>query len=871
MLVAALIIGAIGATAGFAIWHGRKSALDEHQRSMNSMGIVLAEHTSRYVQVIDMVVRQVQLRIATLNVPTPADFSARLDNQDMHQYLVERLKNVPQLEAVLLVDANGRLVNASRQWPSPHNDLSDRDYFKHVKEHDDEGLFVGALSKSRGTGNLSLFFAHRISGPDGAFWGLVVGVVDIRSLSAFYESASAYLGQSVTLLRRDGTMLMRYPDPERSIGAKLPPTSPWFRHVTEGGSTYLTPVVLDGFPSLISVHVLPDYPLVVNVAMKQADVYVQWRREAVLIAGFALTASVAFTGLFWMLARQVRRQAAQNIRLDAVLDNITQGICFFDGDKRLLLWNRRYVDIYDLPPESIHAGCSLKTVIELRHAAGSTPAMSTADYVAWQERSAIANQAWQTIVPLRNGRTIAMNYQPMPDRGWVATHEDITERQQAAANIAFMAHHDALTRLPNRVLFRERMEQAIAMAGRGGKFAVICLDLDKFKQVNDSFGHPVGDGLLVAVADRLQACAREGDTVARLGGDEFAIIQFAIQHVDDAEAMIGRILAAFEQPFIIEEHQVMSGTSIGVTVAPNDGSSYETLMRDADIALYLAKTEGRGTARFFEPEMDARIHLRRKLERDLQAAIDHHEFALYYQPQVNLTSDKISGFEALLRWHHPERGLVSPVDFIPVAEETGMIGAIGEWALRTACLEAKNWPADLSVAVNLSPVQFRKGNLVGVVQAALLASGLPPNRLELEITESVFLQDTAGTLAALRQLGAMGICVALDDFGTGYSSLSYLRSFPFNKIKIDKSFVQDVMTNKESMSIVRAVTGLGQSLGIRITAEGVETLEQLNRLRENDCTEAQGYFFSPPRPAAAIPAMIARVRHVAEEMGSCDI
>ncbi|HEY0425566.1 MAG TPA: EAL domain-containing protein, partial [Rhodopila sp.] len=549
-------------------------------------------------------------------------------------------------------------------------------------------------------------------------------------------------------------------------------------------------------------------------------------------------------------------------RFDAVLSNITQGVCFFDGDERLLLCNRRYAEIYGLPPEATRAGLTYDEVVSHRLAGGSAPDMSPSDYRAWRDQIAATGQPTNTVLALQNGRFIAIYYQPMPGGGWVATHEDITERHKAEASIVFMARHDALTKLPNRMFFRERIDQAIAMAGRGSKFAILCLDLDKFKQVNDTMGHPVGDGLLIAAAERLQACAREVDTVARLGGDEFVIIQSDIRQRDDAEVLASRIIAAFRQPFDVGGHQIVAGVSIGVTVAPDDSVSYETLMRDADIALYLAKTEGRGTARFFEPQMDARIHARRVLELDLHGAMARNEFELYYQPQINLIHNKVSGFEALLRWHHPVRGLVSPFDFIPFAEETGLIVAIGDWVLHTACFEAENWPDDVHVAVNLSPVQFKKGDLVATVRAALAASGLRPDRLDLEITESVFLSDTAETLAALHQLRAMGIGVALDDFGTGYSSLSYLRSFPFNKIKIDQSFVRDLMTNKGSISIVRAVTGLGQSLGMTTIAEGVETLEQLERLREEGCNEVQGYYFSHPKTASEVPLMIEGLQQV---------
>jgi diguanylate cyclase (GGDEF)-like protein len=677
-MLIAFVTAAIGATSGFAIWHNRGSALEEHRREMRSMGVVLAEQTSRYAQLIDLTVQDVQSRIATLNIANSADFQRQLEIQGIHDYLAERLKNVPQADAIVVIDGNGQEVNGSRVWPIVPIDASDRDYYHYFKEHDDSGVFIGSLSKNRGTGKLSLFFARRINGPDSSFLGLVLAVVDIKYLIDFYQTAEEHEREAVTLLRRDGTMLIRYPNPETVIGVKLPQKSSWYARVAEGGGNYVTPGTLDGIPSLVSVHPLRDYPLVVDVLTEEAEVFAQWKKEAVFIASFAVVAALAFAGLFWMLARQFKWQVEQNAKLDAVLRNVTQGICFFDGERRLLLWNRRYTDIYDLAPEAIHVGSSLEEIVGCRKKAGTGPDLSMPDYLGWQDQLAAANQPSNTIVGLANGRFIAISYQPMSDGGRVATHEDVTARQQAEASIVFMARHDALTKLPNRGLFRERMEQAIALAGRGAKFSVMCLDLDNFKRVNDTMGHPIGDRLLVAVADRLKACVREADTVARLGGDEFAIIQLGARQPDEAEVLASRIIAAFREPFPVEGHQIMSGVSIGVAMAPGDSASYETLMRDADIALYLAKTEGCGAARFFEPEMDARIHIRRVLELDLQGAIARNEFELYYQPLVSLISNKVVGFEALLRWHHPVRGLVSPLDFIPVAEETGMIVAIGD-------------------------------------------------------------------------------------------------------------------------------------------------------------------------------------------------
>jgi diguanylate cyclase (GGDEF)-like protein len=865
---------AIAATAGFAIWHSRAAALHDHQQTLNTMGVVLTEQTSRYVQVIELMMDEVQSRITALNITTSANFQSQLGTQEVQSYLAERVTNIPQADGILLIDANGLTVNWSRSWPIVPVSAAGRDYYSHFKDNNDPSMFIGSLSKGRSTGNLSLFFGRRVNGRNGMFLGLVVGVVNVNYLIDFYQTAGQHLKESVTLLRHDGSMLVRYPNPESAIGVKLPESSPWYGRVAEGGGSYVTSGVVDGIRSLVSVHPLRDYPLVVDVLMEEADVFAEWNRQTVSIASFALAAALTFTGLFWMLVRQFRLQAEQNMKLDAVLSNITQGVCFFDGQKRLLLCNRRYGEIYNLPPEATHTGQSLEAIMNSRYTAGSTPDLSVSDYLIWQDQLAAVKQSSSAVVALRNGRYVAISYQPMPGGGWVATHDDVTMQQQAAASIAFMARHDALTKLPNRVLFQERMEQAISAAGRGAEFGVICIDLDNFKLVNDTYGHPVGDGLLVAVADRLQACVRDGDTVARLGGDEFAIIQLSIRQPNDAEVLASRIIAAFSQYFEVDGHQIVTGVSIGITTAAGENVCCETLMRDGDIALYLAKTEGRGTVRFFEPEMDARIHLRRALELDLRSAVARSEFELHYQPMVSLITNKIIGFEALLRWHHPVRGLVSPLDFIPIAEETGLIVPIGEWVLRVACFEAENWPADIGVSVNLSPVQFKHGSLVAAVQAALGASGLRSDRLELEITESILLHDTEATLASLRQLRAMGISVALDDFGTGYSSLSYLHSFPFGKIKIDQSFVRNLMTNRESTSIIRAVVGLGQSLEIKTIAEGVETMGQLDSLRALGCTEAQGFLFGRPTPASELPLLIHRLQQIdsgapAPDSGDC--
>jgi len=430
--------------------------------------------------------------------------------------------------------------------------------------------------------------------------------------------------------------------------------------------------------------------------------------------------------------------------------------------------------------------------------------------------------------------------------------EDITERVCLQQRLAHLAHHDGLTGLLNRVMFRERLAEGLQRVGQGLEFALVCVDLDGFKTVNDTYGHAAGDKILKAVGKRLRRCAGEADAVARLGGDEFAIIHHSSDVRRTAGDLGARIVEAVEAPVEIEGTQATVGASVGMALAPRDGSEADLLMQRADVALYCAKQEGRGASRLFEPEMETDIRERRELAEDLRKALANRDLDLHYQPLVNVSTGEITGFEALIRWHHPERGLVPPVEFIPVAEECGLINQIGEWVLVQACCEASGWPADLNIAVNVSPVQFRGGLLMLVVAQALSKSGLRANRLELEITESVLLEDDESSLAILRQLHELGVRISLDDFGTGYSSLSYLQRFPFDKIKIDASFIAQVGDDVGDIGIVHAVVGLANRLGVATTAEGVETQGQLDVIRAEGCTEMQGFLFSPPRPADEI-------------------
>jgi diguanylate cyclase (GGDEF)-like protein len=549
-------------------------------------------------------------------------------------------------------------------------------------------------------------------------------------------------------------------------------------------------------------------------------------------------------------------------RLRDAIAHMSQGLVMYDHNQRLIICNDRYGEIYGIPPERITPGLTLRDVLYLRVAAGT----HHGDPETYLQRRLGANRdgdASDTVVELQNGRVVQILRRPLKYGGWVSTHEDITERRQIEAKIAHMAHHDVLTNLPNRTLFRERMEDSLVRSARGELVAVFCLDLDHFKTVNDTLGHSIGDALLRAVTERLLGCVRETDTVARLGGDEFAVIQIGLDTPCEASVLAQRIIDRMAAPFVIDAHQVVIGTSVGIAVAPNDGREADDLLKKADLALYRAKSDGRNTYRFFEPDMDASMQTRRQLELELRSAISMGQFELHYQPLVNLNNRQVTSFEALLRWRHPERGQVSPAEFIPLAEEIGLIIQIGEWVIHQACHDATTWPENVHIAVNLSPVQFKSRKLVETITLALTNSGLAANRLELEITESVLLNDSQATLATLRQIKELGVRIAMDDFGTGYSSLSYLRSFPFDRIKIDRSFIRDLGKSEESAAIVRAVTSLGASLGMAIIAEGVETAEQFDRLREEGCTEVQGFFIGKPKTLAEIAPLLDDIRRAA--------
>jgi diguanylate cyclase (GGDEF)-like protein len=550
------------------------------------------------------------------------------------------------------------------------------------------------------------------------------------------------------------------------------------------------------------------------------------------------------------------REAALAGQFDTALNNMPHGLCMFTADGRLAVMNYRFRTITGIPEDLMHGGVSASDVVEACVSCGAVSEASGQMILSEIENSQAKDIITTDPDPAR-GRSLSWTFQPMVGGGAVGLLEDITERRNAEARITHLARFDELTGLPNRVNFRDEIEHLLATPHRADQLsALLFVDLDQFKQVNDTLGHPCGDQLLCAVAERLRAMLRPEDFVARFGGDEFVVFQQNIRSPDEAAALARRIVDHLSERYKIDNHLVEIGASIGIAMTMQAGVSADTLLKNADMALYRAKADGRGTFCFFRDEMAQTVEARRILELDLRKALANEEFELFYQPLVNLKSGKISTCEALLRWNHPIRGMVSPIDIIPVAEDMGLIVDLGRWILRKACMECMQWPEAVSVAVNFSPQQFHQRDLLSEVRYALDVSGLPAHRLEIEITESSLLRNTQFTHELLSQLRALGVRISLDDFGTGYSSLSYLHNFPLQKVKIDRSFLEGIDTDRP-LRLLRGVARLSADLGMSVVVEGIETNEQLELVNaDGTVTEAQGYLFSRPVPAMRVRQLL---------------
>ncbi|HEY1935037.1 MAG TPA: EAL domain-containing protein [Acetobacteraceae bacterium] len=864
----------------------RQAVIKDAVREMRNDALLLSGEEDRSLQAVNVVQLSLAEHLRAIGIDSPERFAQLAASESIYQNLSDRIAGLPYITGLLLFDRHGELVNFSRAWPPPRLSGAGHDFIDALMSAGTPEPFISAPSRGKVTGQWEIYLSRRLVAADGQLLGFVVCTIQIDYFEQVYARLPLTGGGRYVLFRRDGMLIAHYPHSDPAIGKTFGDTLNFSRVIDALGSGVVRQKgSFDGKERLMVAHAMAHFPLIVSVRDTTASILTAWRQESnVLIAATVLLeltiAGTVFLALRHLrsheglLAAQAARARAENdlalagerehaaramhlqvLRFDTAAQNMVQGLLMVDRDGNVVVVNRRFCQIWGLPADIVVPGMRYIDLTDLVSSRGNVSPEDMADIRRWREAATDGRVRSNFVWEVADGRAFAVTHQPIED-GWLTTYEDTTERRVAEARIAHLARHDALTDLPNRVLFHEKLEHALAFARRGRLLALLCLDLDQFKAVNDTLGHPIGDGLLKAVARRLQDGVRETDTVARLGGDEFAIVQTAMESPADATGLADRVHKLIEAPFDIDGHQIVIGASIGIAFAPQDGLDADQLLKCADLALYRAKVDGRGLYRLFQAEMDAAMQARRILELDLRLALQAGQLEVFFQPLVDVRARRIAGCEALLRWWHPTRGLIPPSQFIPLAEETAMIVPIGEWVLRQACATAAGWPDGMKVAVNLSPVQFKSRNLVEVVVAALRESGLDASRLELEITETVMLQDTDATLATLHHLRELGIRLAMDDFGTGYSSLSYLTRFPFDRIKIDQSFVRELGKQDDCMAIVRAVTALGRDLGMAITAEGVETRQQLDTLEHAGCTEVQGYLFSRAVPAATLIDML---------------
>jgi len=857
----ALVIAITLGTA-YLVQQSRDHALQVAERDLANSALLLSRHFDQQLTDLQRIQDDVLDYMRVEGVDTKEAFGSRMSSAAVHEMLRTRLAALPHVGALNLFNAQGWLINSSEVWPVPDVTIVDRHFFRDFTSGQPAPEVIVEPVLSKVTGNWTTILARRILGKNGEIIGFASRGVEPRHFENFVASLALHSETAILMIHRDGTIIGRYPHDDGLVGRNIANT-PLFQRVLAlgGNASGRFTSMIQGEERVGSIRPMINFPIFIVATTSVSNALADWRAQTKLQFYAALLAVIVVIITISLIVRQLKRQhrAAQRQltqkgqHLDTAINNMTQGLLLFDASGHLVICNRRYIDMFGLSPDVVKPGCHLRDLIRHRQELGTF----TGDVDAYCERflNPKTEEVRDVVISVPDGRTMRVVHKRSPDGGWAATMEDVTERSRFEARIEHLANYDALTDLPNRTLFQRHAEKMLAQVG-SAQFAILYIDIDEFKGINDSLGHLVGDEFLKAVSLRLRDCVGADDFVARLGGDEFAIVQSGVACADDVRALIGKIYSALRTPFDCHGHRLSSDASIGVAIAPRDGNDLLALLKSADLAMYAAKAAGRRTYRFFEGGMETEANLRRELEQDLRTALCDDGFEVHYQPLVDLASGGIIGCEALVRWRHPLRGLVSPAEFIPLAEETGLIQQIGQWVLQTACAEAATWPSHVRLAVNVSPIQFKSQTLALNVATALADSGLDPRRLELEITEAVLIADDDTALATLNQLRALGVKIALDDFGTGYSSLRYLQCFPFDKIKIDRSFVKELTEASGSSSIIRAVVDIAADRNMTTTAEGVETTRQLESVRALGCTHMQGFLFSAALPASEIRTML---------------
>jgi diguanylate cyclase (GGDEF)-like protein len=761
-----------------------------------------------------------------------------------------------------IVDSKGiiRWSNA-RTESAPAISVADREHIKVQLNSNADHLYISQPVIGRASGHWSVQFTRRFLNKDGTIGGVVVASLNPVHFTSFYDKFDLGSSGAISMIGSDGVVrasggnaVGRYALGQDINGTKLA------QHMQKnGGATFEDKDPTTGEARLVTVRNVRGHPLWVSVSIRKDDIFRRsWDNLRLhAIVGIVLTLLILAAMEQILRTEAKARQKADQLQL--TLENMSQGIMLVTKDLQIPIINTRCGELLDLPPEFVEHPPRFDELVEFQTRASDQnnggikrpPKSVDADFTISERKMPSG-----TVIEVRSGH--------LPDGSFVQTFSDITKRHEAEAHVARLASEDPLTGLPNRRVFRATLDEVsrrLRTTPNGGnqptEYSVLFLDLDRFKVVNDTLGHRVGDLFLQAIAKQLRGALQETEMLARLGGDEFAIVMPAVESRAALEALATRLTEVVGQPYEVDGHRILSSVSIGIAVGPQDGDNSDDLLKAADLALYAVKANGRGTYRFYQQSMNEEINDRRQIEMDLREALDKNQLELYYQPIIDLQRNVITGFEALARWRHPVKGMVPPAVFIPVAEDSGLILPLGAWALREACSNAVKWPNDLKIAVNLSPVQFSTPNLFNVIESILLETGLAPQRLELEITERIFMDNSEKTLSILHRLKQLGVRIAMDDFGTGYSSLSYLRRFPYDKIKVDRAFVSDLAEGTEHVVIVQAVVSIARALGMTTTAEGVETVGQKEFLAALGCNEAQGYLFSAAVPIEKIPDLVA--------------